>query len=85
MDVYYHLWFMYTLISIELFVPIFAKLVKNTERKFLCDFFILTILPSTILPLINKIFDVWLFRFEPVILNYVGFFLLRIFASVHQI
>lgn len=85
MDISYHFWFMYTLIGIELFVPIFQKIVQNADRKLLWYFFGIIILPTTIMPLINKMFDIWLFRYEPVMLGYVGYFLLRIFASEQQI
>lgn len=76
MDIHYHLWFLYTLLSIEIFTPLFKTVVQNIDRKKLWYFFIITILPTTICPLINKITGVWLFRFEPVILGYFGYFLL---------
>ena len=71
-DVEYHLWFMFSLFALELLVPLLKKLDKQT----LIYIFTLSILSTTICPCINKIFDVWLFRFEPLMYGYVGFFIL---------
>lgn len=76
MDVHYHLWFMYTLIGLELLVPVLKKSVQNLDNKMLWYFFLIAIFPTTIGPFINKLFNIWLFRFEPLILGYFGYFLL---------
>ncbi len=76
MDVHYHLWFMYILIGLELLVPVLKKSIQNLDTKMLWYFLLISIFPTTIGPFINKIFDIWLFRFEPLILGYFGYFLL---------
>lgn len=76
MDVQYHLWFMYTLIGLELLVPVLKKSVQSLDNNGLFYFWLISIFPTTVGPFLNKLFKTWLFRYEPLVLGYFGYFLL---------
>lgn len=76
MDISYHFWFVYTLLSLYLVVPIIKPFLRRATNTQLLYALLVAAFPTTIGPLINKLSGVWLFRFEPVFLGYVGFFIL---------
>lgn len=72
----YHLWFVYMLFGIYLVTPFIHIIVKNCTTKQLSLFFMLIIFAGTIRPFINTITPMYIYLFEPLFENYMGYFLL---------
>lgn len=53
----YHLWFMYSLMMLYLFVPFLKLMLDRCSLKYAFFFFLLTIFPSTLRPFINILLD----------------------------
>ena len=51
---YYHLWFLYTVIGIYLFMPILRVVVNNSDRKMLNYYVLLWFLASSLIPSLEK-------------------------------
>lgn len=54
---HYHLWFMYSLMMLYLFVPFLKLILDRCSLKFSLLFLLLTIFPSTLRPFMNIILD----------------------------
>ncbi len=72
----YHLWYVYTITAIYLLTPFLIKLISKCGEKQLWWLFILIIFPGTIRPLINTFLPVYMYLFDGLIENYIGYFLL---------
>lgn len=75
-NVYYHLWFMYTIIGLYLVVPIIRIYVNNANGKQLLYFEILCWISGGALPIINQIFKINISLVIPVVGGAVGLFIL---------
>lgn len=76
MDIYYHFWFVYSLIMLYLLVPVLKPFVKNSSVCRLFYLLAVIIFPTTVSPLINTLCGTWLFRFEASIFGYSGYMVL---------
>lgn len=88
----YHLWFLYTLLTIYLFVPILKKIVKNTDRKVLkYILFIWAVLGiglNTINAILSSLPQNILSGVAcalPELMVYIGYFLLGYYLNVYSI
>ena len=73
----YHLWFLYQIGAIYLFLPFLKKAVQNSTKKEVFLLFLISIFPSTILRFLNLIQSrIYIFPFNNILEGYLGFFLL---------
>lgn len=75
-NISYHLWFVYTLISIYFYVPLFLALEKSKKEKIIKYIFALIVVTSTIMPMLSKLLDIKCYVPEIIINGYLGLFLL---------
>lgn len=73
---YYHLWFLYTLIGLYLFIPIFKIFVQNTSKTIHLYFIILWVFTVSIIPIINKFTSIHIPNYLPMMSGHIGFLLL---------
>jgi len=73
---YYHLWFMYAIIGIYLYVPILRIFVQNSTTELLCYFVALWFLSVSIIPFIEKITHIDSKVDLKMISGYVGYLVL---------
>lgn len=85
MNVKYHLWFLYALFALELLAPLLRILIGAAERKYIWYLFILSVLPTTVFPFINKMSGVWIFRYQPLFYGYLGYYLLGYLLGTAEI
>lgn len=76
MDISYHFWFVYTLLSMYLLIPILKKFCNQASNKGMIYLLVIVIFPTTIGTIFNKFSGIWLFRFEPIVLGYFGYLIL---------
>ena len=74
--VYYHLWFLYAIIGIYMFVPILRIFMKYSSQNLQIYFVFLWILIVSILPLADKIFGLKLPNYMPMMAGYIGYLVL---------
>lgn len=72
----YHFWFVYTLIGIYLFTPFLRMIILQTTRKNLWILFVIITSTGTISTFINQVTPLYIFLFDPILENYLGYFLL---------
>lgn len=84
-NIIYHLWFVYMIILMYLVAPILKKAVKNCSKNEAIYFFIIIIMPTTIIPFINKSFNIWIGFFTPLFEGYLGYFLLGYILAKYDI
>lgn len=74
----YHLWFVYSLLFLYLFIPFIKMIVEKSTLKMLVVFFVLTCFQTTLKPLLNILFDGRLYFFfaEDGIVGYMGYAIL---------
>jgi len=73
---FFHLWFLYTIIGLYLFIPIFKVFVQNSSQILQLYFIGLWITTVSIIPLINKFTPIHIPNYLPMLSGYVGFLLL---------
>lgn len=83
--VYYHLWFLYTIIGIYLFIPILKVFVKNSSQNIQVYFLILWIFSVSILPLVDELFGLKLPNYMPMMVGYMGYLVLGQMLSKLQL
>lgn len=72
----YHMWFIYTLVGIYLLCPFLRRIVDHCTVHQLVILLGIILFPSTLRPVLNWIFPVYIYLFDPLIEGYVGYFLL---------
>lgn len=70
---YYHLWFLYAIISVYLFVPILRLIVQNGGQQYLHYFIALWILAASVIPLFEKVTGVYRTYDSSLPYGYVGY------------
>ena len=73
---YYHLWFLYTLLGLYLFIPILKIFVKNSTRTMQLYFLFFWLIHVSILPLINTFTSLSVPIYMPMMSGYTGLLLL---------
>lgn len=84
-DIYYHLWFLYTITGLYLMAPFLKLLVMHMDKKTFQAFLLFWIFFSSFLPFFPKFFDFELAfaagLFEP----YIGYFLLGAYLVLYPV
>ena len=83
----YHLWFVYSMLVLYLFVPFVKMIVEKSTVKMLMAFFVLTIFQTTLTPVLNILFGgkVYFFFTEDGIVGYMGYAVLGYILGRHEI
>lgn len=74
-NIYYHLWFVYTLFGLYLLVPILRKLARAVSDRELWYFFGIIFFTTSIRPIISKFFGINIIAIIPIFDGYLGWFL----------
>ncbi len=84
-DIYYHLWFLYTITGLYIMAPFLKLLVQHMDKKTFQAFLLFWILFASLLPFLPKFFDVEIAftagLFEP----YIGYFLLGAYLVLYPV
>lgn len=82
--IYFHLWFIYVIIGLYLCTPILRVYVRHANRKNLAYFLFLWFFWTSVLPVLNRFFNLPVGIHIPVVTGYVGYFVLGFFlGSIH--
>jgi len=73
---YYHLWYLYMIIGIYLFLPIFKIFVSHSNTNLQIYFILLWVLSVSVLPTIQKFTNYEVYDFIPMTYGYIGYVLL---------
>lgn len=79
--VYAHLWFLYDIIGLYLFIPILKVFINNSSKNLQFYFVILWIFSVSIIPLLNKFSVLTITNHMPMISGYVGYLVLGFLLS----
>lgn len=84
---YFHLWFLYTIIGLYLFVPFLKIIIHNSSKEIHVYFVVLWIVAVSIIPLLNKFaeLDITIPNHMPMMAGYVGYFVLGFLLSQMQL
>jgi len=82
---YFHLWFLYTIIGIYLFLPILKVFIKNSSQSLQIYFIVLWIISVSIIPLINSATNLLIKSHIPMMAGYIGYLVLGYQLSKIQI
>ena len=74
--VYYHLWFMYSIIGIYLMLPIVKVFNNHASINIKYYYLALWFVSVAIIPLINSIYHTELETYMPIVVGYIGYFIL---------
>ncbi|MCH4826812.1 acyltransferase [Planococcus halocryophilus] len=84
-DIYYHLWFLYTITGLYLMAPFLKLLVQHMDKKTFQALLVFWIIFSSFLPFLPKFFDFEVAfsagLFEP----YIGYFLLGAYLVLYPV
>jgi len=72
----YHLWFVYTLTGIYLFLPFMKRILDGCTLKQSLWLLVLVTFASTLRPFFNTVTPFYVYLFEPIMDGYFGFFIL---------
>ena len=75
-DVSYHFWFVYLLIALYLFAPLGRKLISRLSEKEIWYLLLLIVLPTTVIPMVNHFFQLYVPFFYLIVEGYAGYFVL---------
>lgn len=78
---YYHLWFLYTLIGLYLFIPIFKVFVQHSSKTLQLYFLSLWMITVALIPIINKFSDITIPNYLPMLSGHIGFLLIGYILS----
>lgn len=73
---YYHLWFLYTIVGIYLFIPIFNIFIVNSNKTLQYYFISLWIISVSLIPLFNKLGNFDIPNYMPMLTGYSGYLLI---------
>lgn len=74
--VYYHLWFLYTILGIYLFLPILKVFIKNSSQSLQIYFLVLWAISVSLIPLINTFSGLYIKSYMPMMAGYMGYLVL---------
>jgi len=74
--VYYHLWFMYSIIGVYLMLPIVKVFNTYASKNIKYYYLVLWFISVAIIPLINSIYHTEIETYMPIVVGYVGYFIL---------
>lgn len=78
---YFHLWFLYTLLGLYLFIPIFKVFVQHSSKTLQLYFLSLWMITVAIIPIINKFSDITIPNYLPMLSGHIGFLLIGYMLS----
>ncbi len=83
----YHLWFVYSIVILYLFVPFIKMVVEKSTVKMFMVFFVLTIFQTTLKPFLNILFGgrVYFFLTEDGVVGYIGYAVLGYILGRYEI
>ena len=83
----YHLWFVYSLVFLYLFVPFIKMIAEKSTTKVLFGFFLLSIFHTTLKPFLNIIFDgsMYFYLAEDGMVGYIGYVILGYILGKNEI
>lgn len=83
----YHLWFVYSLLFLYLFIPFIKIIAERASLKMLMVFFVLTIFQTTLKPFFNILFGgkVYFFLTEDGVVGYMGYAVLGYILGKYEI
>lgn len=81
----YHLWFVYMLLGIYLFLPFIKRILDSCNLKQCLWLLILIMFPTTIRPFINTFTPLYIKLFDPVMEGYLSFFILGYILGKYEI
>lgn len=83
----YHLWFVYSIVVLYLFVPFIKMVVEKSTIKMLVVFFALTIFQTTLKPFLNILFSgkIYFFLTEDGVVGYIGYAVLGYILGRYEI
>lgn len=73
---YYHLWFLYAILGIYLFLPILKIFINNSSKNLQLYFIVLWVISVTIIPFINEMSDLPIKSYTPMMAGFIGYFVL---------
>ncbi len=73
---FYHLWFLYTIIGIYLFLPILKIFIQHASQSIIIYFIFLWIISVSIAPLINYFTSLSINTYIPMLGGYIGYLVL---------
>jgi surface polysaccharide O-acyltransferase-like enzyme len=82
---YYHLWFLYALVGLYLFVPILRKVTHNSDNTLLIYYIYIWIIAVSIIPFIEKITGIESRIDLNSISGFIGYFILGLILGRKQI
>jgi surface polysaccharide O-acyltransferase-like enzyme len=82
---YYHLWFLYTIIGLYLFVPFLKIIINHSSHAVQVYFVVLWFIAVAIIPLLNKFSGYTIPNHMPMMTGHVGYFVLGYLLSKMQI
>lgn len=74
--IYFHLWFLYTILGIYLFLPILKVFIKNSSQNLQIYFIILWAISVSIIPFINNFTGLHIKSHLPMMVGYIGYLVL---------
>ncbi len=81
----YHLWYLYTALAVYLLTPFIKRIVDSCSLGQLVIFELLVCFCSTLRPLVNTTFGIYVYLFEPLANGYIGYFILGYILSRAEI
>jgi len=82
--VYYHLWFMYMLISLYIAYPLMWGFIKQSNRYIIAYILLAWFLIVSIEPALHKFYGIHIGIRNEVLTNYMGYFILGYFLSTYN-
>lgn len=73
---YWHLWFMYTILGIYLFLPILKIFIQNSSKTYQIYFVILWIISVSLIPFVNQTAGLSIKSYLPMFSGYIGYLVL---------
>lgn len=84
-DIYYHLWFLYTITGLYLMAPFLKLLVQHMDKKTFQAFLLFWIAFSSLLPFLPKFFDFEVALAAGLFQPYIGYFLLGAYLVLYPV
>ncbi|HIE35116.1 MAG TPA: hypothetical protein EYP79_02825 [Campylobacterales bacterium] len=73
---YYHLWFLYAMIGMYLFIPILNIFIISSSKKMQYYFIILWIFSIAIIPIFDNFLNIKAYNYLPMLGGYIGYLVL---------
>lgn len=72
----YHLWFVYTLTGIYLFLPFLKRILDSCSEKERIWLLLFVLFPTTLRPFFNTVTPAYVYLFDPLMEGYLGYLIL---------